>query len=82
MKRRRLLVAVTLLFALQAAALPGDVEAHPSAYCGHGADGFTITTRYVGFRNHGPNHVHIYEHRRWDAWVIHYEEKVCHPFHY
>lgn len=82
MKRRWLLVAIALLVSVEAALLPAVGQAHPSAYCGHGSDGYTITSRYIGFRNQGRTHVHIYEHRRWNTWVIHYDEKVCHPFHH
>ncbi len=80
MKRRRLLVAVTLLFALQAAALPGDGESHDSSYCGQTQDGYTITTRFEAEWNDGTVHWHEYSHRRWggDGWEIHPREvKMC-----
>ncbi len=79
MKRRRLLVLVALLVSLQGTLLPGDGEAHYSSYCGHGRDGYTITTRFEGEANDGPRHWHWYSHRRWDAWEIHPREaKLCH----
>ncbi|MDQ3932461.1 MAG: hypothetical protein M3252_06460 [Actinomycetota bacterium] len=71
MKRRRILVAVTLLFALQAAALPGDLEAHPSTYCGHGSSGYTITSRFEREWWAPDGHYHEYSHRRWGGWEIH-----------
>lgn len=70
MTRRRLLVVVALLVSLQGALLPGDGEAHYSSYCGHGESGYTIVTRYVGWKNQG-GHWHHYRHQRWGAWDVH-----------
>ncbi len=78
MKRRRLLVVVALLASLQGALLPGDVEAHPSSYCGHQSDGWTIVTKFVRHWNEGRIHRHEYSHERWGGWKIHPNEvKDC-----
>lgn len=82
MKRRRLLVAVTLLLVLQAALLPGDVEAHPSSYCGHDVDGYTVATRYVNWRNDRHGHWHLFRHQRYRAWDVHQPVwKLCNGTH-
>lgn len=78
MKRRRVLVAVALLVSLQGALLPGDVEAHPSSYCGHGSSGYTIVTRFERQWWGREGHWHEYSHRRWGGWDIHPREaKLC-----
>lgn len=74
MKTRRLLklvLTLTLLLVLQAALLPGDGDAHDSAYCGHGEDGYTIATRWIADGNDASGHWHQYEHLRWAAWRVH-----------